>query len=435
MPTTIERYLGWCVRKAIARDKPAVVAIAGSVGKTSVRNALAFALSGYLPPEEFRTSQKNYNNELGLPLSVFACGMPGRNPIKWLSLLIQSALHAFGFKRLTMRYLVLEMGADHPGDMEYLTNIAPPHAAIITCLGPEHLEYFGTTEAAIKEERVVLQKLPEDGEAILNADDPETWASRSLTRGEVVGFGKNPEAAVRIIRADIVYDPEHPETSGLDIELEILRNHNRVLRLHGVYGEPHAYAIAAAISFLVAHDYLSEPAIEHLQEEYHGMPGRTRLVHGIKQTILLDDSYNAQPQAMESAVKDLARFPLPAEGRRIAALGDMLELGHATQQEHEKIGLLVAQSGVDILVTCGKLGRVIGEAAVAAGMSQESIHSFETSSEAGLFLQQKIIRQGDVILIKGSQGIRMEKITKELMAAPLRAAELLVRQSEDWLKR
>jgi len=435
MPTSLERYLGWCVRRTVARDKPKVVAIAGSVGKTSVRNALSLALSGHLAAEEFRTSQKNYNNELGVPLSVFACDMPGRNPVKWLTLLGQAALHAFGFKRLTMRYLVLEMGADHPGDMEYLTRMAPPHAAIITSLGAEHLEYFGTTAAAIEEERTVIRKLPEDGEAILNVDDPETWESRKLTAAEVVGFGKGPEAAVRIMRAEAVYDPEHPEASGLDIEFEVLRNHTRNLRLRGVFGEPHAYAVAAAIGFLVAHDYLSEPALEHLQSRYHGMPGRTRLIPGIKQTILLDDSYNAQPQAVESALKDLARFPLPAGGRRIAVLGDMLELGQVAQEEHEKIGRQVAQSGVDILVTCGKLGRVIGEAAVAAGMPPESIHAFDTSPEAGLFLQQEIIRQDDAILIKGSQGVRMEKITKELMAEPLRATELLVRQSADWLKR
>lgn len=435
MPNPLERYLGWCAHRTISRDKPHVVAIAGSVGKTSLRHALTLALEGHLPAEDFRTSRKNFNNELGVPLSVFASDAPGRDPLKWLSLLFTATSYALGMKRLRVRYLILEMGADHPGDIAYLTRMAPPNAAIITCLGAEHTEYFGSVEKAIEEERIVLRVLDREGEAILNADDPETWASRLDTQAEIIGFGKNPESTVRIVSVDVQYDPEHPESAGMELTLEVLRSFKRQMRLTGIFGEPHAYAIAAAISFLVAHDWLSIPAIENLQTNYHGMPGRTRLITGIKRTILLDDTYNAQPQAMVSAIGDLMRFKVPEGGRRIAALGDMLELGELAQDEHRKIGLLVAQSGVDILITCGKLGRVIGEAAAAAGMSQDRIFAFDASPEAGLFLQQSIIRPGDAILVKGSQSARMEKIVKELMAEPLRAEELLVRQSADWLKK
>ena len=436
MRKKIEKYLGWCVRKTLERDKPKVLVIAGSVGKTSARYALSLAMSHSKNDSEmFRASQKNYNNELGVPLSVFACDMPGRSVLKWLKLTYSATSHALGWRRLDFKWLILEIAADHPGDLGYLLDMLKPSMAIMTSMGAEHTEFFGSEEAAIEEERSVLRALPEDGEALLNADDVATWESRSLTKAEVIGYGKSEEATVRIRSLEIVYDFSHPESSGLDVEFEILRNHVKTIRLSGVFGEPHAYAVAAAITVLLSLDHGLEVAMDYIQANYSGMPGRTRLIPGIKRTMLLDDSYNAQPQAMASAIRDLVRFPVTAEGRRIAVLGDMLELGDLTQAEHEKIGKQVAESGVDILVTCGKIGRAIGESASVAGMSADKIYMFDASPEAGLFLQQEIIKPGDAILIKGSQGIRMEKITKELMADPLRASELLVRQSEEWLAR
>ncbi|MFA6447270.1 MAG: Mur ligase family protein [Patescibacteria group bacterium] len=435
MQRLLERYLGWCAHRTIKRDKPLVVAIAGSVGKTSIRYALTQALSGRLSPEEFRCSKKNYNNELGVPLSIFDLEMPGKNPFKWIAVMAVAASYAFGVKRLEMRYLVLEMGADHPGDMKYLIKMAPPTIAIISSLGAEHTEYFGSEEKAVEEERLILKALPGTGEAILNTDEDWTWSSRNLAECEVVGFGKSPEAVVRIISADIKYDPAHPADAGLEINLEVLRNHAYSLYLKGVYGEPHAYAIAATLAFMVSMDHLSKPAVQYLQDVYQGVPGRTRIIPGIKNTILLDDSYNAQPQAMRSAIGDLARFPIPARGKRIAALGDMLELGSLTEAEHRNIGRLVAESNIDVLVCCGKLARVMAKEAVSAGMPADCVHQFDTSAQAGLFIQQEILKPNDTVLIKGSQGVRMEKITKELMADPLRASELLVRQSEDWLRK
>lgn len=435
MQKSLERFLGACVRRTILRDKPVVVAIAGSVGKTSTRNALSLALKGRLRPEDVRTSKKNFNNELGVPLSVFDLDMPGRNPIRWLNLLWTGYAHAVGWKRLKARYLILEMAADHPGDIDYLISIAPPQIAIITALGAEHTEYFGSVERAVEEERKILAALPETGEAILNTDDPLSWASRGLVKAEVIGFGKSPEAISNIKSIKTIYDPKDPENAGMEIELLVLRNRQFTLRLKGVFGESHAYAVAGAIGFCLAMDHMSGPAIEYLKENYKGMPGRTRLIPGIKQTMLLDDSYNAQPQAMAMAVRGLADFPVPQGGRRIAALGDMLELGNLAESEHVSIGKLVAESNIDFLVCCGKLARIIGESAIKAGLPSDRVSYFDKSPEAGLYLQQELMQPNDVILVKGSQSARMEKVVKELMAEPLRAPDLLVRQSADWFNK
>jgi UDP-N-acetylmuramoyl-tripeptide--D-alanyl-D-alanine ligase len=433
MRKMLEAYLGWCTKRAILRDKPIVVAIGGSVGKTSARNAITLTLSALFKPEEYRASIKNYNNELGLPISVFAKTMPGKNIKRWVDLLVTAFLYAIGLKKLTMRYLVLEMGADHPGDLDYLLRIAPPQVAVMMAMGPEHIEFFGSVESAIEEERRILRALPEDGEAVLNTDDAFTWESRDLVKGEVVGFGRGAEALVRIESTQVVYDQNNFEESGLEVHYKVMGYHDFTVRLKGVFGEPNAYAVASSLVFCLCMDHDLKPVIEKITNEYSGIVGRTRMIKGIKKTVILDDTYNAQPQAMVSAIKDLIKFPVPDGGRRIAVLGDMLELGETALHEHELIGELVAKSNVDILITCGKLGRIIAEKAIIAGMSESKIKMFEKSEEAGYFLQQEVIRQGDVILAKGSQGIRMEKIVKELMADPLRAEELIVRQTPEWL--
>lgn len=435
MQKTLEKFLGRCVHRTILRDKPTVVAIAGSVGKSSARNALTLGLRGKLSSEDVRASKKNFNNELGIPLSVFDCDMPGKNPFKWLKLLWEAYAYSTGLKKLRARYLILEMAADHPGDLDYLIAMAPPQVAIVTALGAEHTEFFGSVEKAVEEERKIMKAVPEDGEVVLNADDPLVWESRELVKGEFVSYGKGPENVVSIRSSRVVYDPSYPDEAGLELELMILRNRLYNFRLKGVFGESHAYAISAAIAFCVSMDHMSAPAIDYLKNHYSGMAGRTRLIPGIKQTMLLDDSYNAQPQAMQAAVLELINFPVPSDGRRIAALGDMLELGGLTEEEHQKIGRQVAESNIDFLVCCGKLAAIIGKTAAKAGFPEDKISYFENSPEAALHIQQNILQPNDVVLIKGSQGSRMEKITKELMADPLKASELLVRQSPDWLKR
>ncbi len=432
MKKRLERYLGACAKKAILRDKPTVVAIGGSVGKTSARQALSLALEASLRKDEFRASKKNYNNELGVPLSVFGCDAPGSDPFKWLSLLYTGMAYACGLKKLNMRYVVLEMAADHPGDLDYLISLARPSIAIMTAMGPEHTEYFGSVENAVAEERKLLQSLPPDGEAILNGDDADCRDSASSTQAEAIYYGRGPQSIVTIVGSKSIYDSLLPDKAGTEIELAVLQNHSYKFFLKGVFGDMHAYAIASALAFCVSMDHMSGPVIGYLQEHYKGMPGRSRLVPGIKNTMLLDDSYNAQPQAMKKAIHELAKFPVEAGSKRIAALGEMLELGDLAEKEHREIGRLVAANNIDFLVCCGKLARIIGDSAVNSGLPSDRVVYFENSSEAGLYIQHQILKKGDVVLIKGSQGSRMEKITKELMADPLLASTLLVRQTSEW---
>jgi UDP-N-acetylmuramoyl-tripeptide--D-alanyl-D-alanine ligase len=182
---------------------------------------------------------------------------------------------------------------------------------------------------------------------------------------------------------------------------------------------------------------IAQDQVRSMPQHYIPMPGRTRIIPGIKQSVLLDDSYNSSPAAAISALKDLGHMPLKSGQRRAACLGEMRELGGESANLHRRVGAEAARSGLDLLVCCGTFSAAMAEGAIANGMDPERVKVIEDTPEAGLFIQ-KWLKTGDVVLAKASQGtihtkgVRMERVIKELMAEPLRAKELLVRQDEAW---
>lgn len=428
---SLELFLGRCVKRAFLRERPVVVAVAGSVGKTSTKTAIGTALGALESGSGVVMSEKNYNNELGVPLTVFGCEMPHRSPIRWGILLSRAWLTRVGILPLRAKTFVLEMATDHPGDLAYLLDMAPPTVGVLTAIGIEHTEFFGSIEGVAQEEGTVVRVLDEDGTAVVNADDSAVQAVVQESPAQYVSFGKTESAMVRIVSTSIVIDSVAPASSGLDLTLSVY-GRTRTFRLTGTVGMPQAYAASAALACCVALDRETMLGIQRLESSFHGPPGRMRLLEGIKRTWLIDDSYNSSPLAALSAIRDLVAFPIPEGARRIAALGDMLELGSLAEAAHAEMGRAAAEAGIDMLVLCGTLAHVAAKAAHDAGMSEDRVFVFAKSAEAGLFIQERL-KQSDVVLIKGSQGVRMERIVKELMAYPDKAAQLIVRQSPDWL--
>ncbi|MBU1146190.1 UDP-N-acetylmuramoyl-tripeptide--D-alanyl-D-alanine ligase [Patescibacteria group bacterium] len=425
MKKIVQKILYVLAHAVLKKYKPEVIGITGSMGKTSTKEAIFAVLSS-----KFRVRQnlKNYNNELGLPLSILGVESGQKSLVKWFGVFFHGLKLWFGRDPNYPQILVLEMGADHPGDIKYLTELAPCKIGVVTGIGPAHLEFFESVEKIIKEKRIVISHLKQDGFAVLNRDDEKVYEMREKTRAKVLTYGFNQEAEVRAQEEGTI--GEGMEIKGMNFKLSYAGSVVPIF-LPGVLGRQHIYAALAGAAIGIIHGMNLVEVAESLKR-YAAPKGRMNLIPGIKRTLIIDDTYNASPIPTEVALDVLRSIKLPAEDdKKFAVLGDMLELGSFSEEGHKQVGRAAAASRVDYLVTVGERARDISRAALEAGMAEDRVSNFSTPEEAGLFVQGKM-KQGDVVLVKGSQGMRMEKVVKELMAEPLQACELLVRQDSSW---
>jgi len=433
------KFLAWMLRvlarRTVLRYKPGLVGVTGSVGKTSTKMAIAAVLKS---TRRVRASGKSFNNEIGLPLAILGDWESTEGKFFWLKVFV------FSLRQLVLRkadypeIIILEYGVDRPGDMNYLLRIARPHIGVVTALGeiPVHVEFFAGPENIAEEKSKLIAALPATGFAILNADDEAVLDMKEQTRAHPVTYGFQSGPDVRVTNFENKFEKDF---QGVSFKLSYAGNIVPV-KIHGVFGKTYAYAAAAAAAVGLIYG-LNLVRISEALLEFSPPPGRLRLIKGEKETFIIDDTYNASPTAAHEAL-DVLRS-LSAKGgsassgkaikRKIAVLGDMLELGKYTLTAHEGIGKVAAKSA-DILVTLGLKAKFIAERAVKSGMSPKKVFTFTNLEECARALEG-MIQKGDLILVKGSQGVRMEKIVLEIMAEPQKAGELLVRQSPAWLKK
>ncbi|MDB5237692.1 MAG: UDP-N-acetylmuramoyl-tripeptide--D-alanyl-D-alanine ligase [Parcubacteria group bacterium] len=418
--------LAFLARGIVRRYHPKVVMITGSVGKTSTKDAVAAALSEkYL----VRKSEKSYNSEFGVPLTILGAKNPWANPGAWLRVFGE----AFALRFLPNVYpnmLVLEVGADRPGDLAKILDITLPDAVVVTRLPdvPVHVEAYATPAAVREEEFYPAYALDEGMPLILNAEDTYATAMSARLQARVLSFGITDNASARIM--DPRLQIEDGRIIGMQATLRI-EGQECILEAPGVAGNPALYAPAAAIVTAVALGMTMEDAATGLLA-YEPPPGRARILEGMNGAVLIDDSYNSSPAATEEAFASLNLVADTLNLRRIAVLGDMLELGRYSHEEHQKIGTLVATKA-DVLVAVGIRARGIADAAKEAGMPEHAVRMYGTSEEAAAALRE-VIQAGDAVLIKGSQSVRTERITEALLANPEDRA-LLVRQDAEWKRR
>lgn len=433
----LQYFLAILARAVIRKYKPVVIAITGSVGKTSVRHAVFAVLK---KKYYVRTAEKNYNNEIGVPLTILGMTYKGKNPVAWLGGFLKVG---YGLLLRKWRYpemLVLEYGVDRPGDMDRLVAIAKPDIAVVTAVGdvPAHVEYFTDIEGLIAEKARLVEALSVEGYAVLNHDDYAVYDMKEKCKGKAVTYGFEEHADVRVMNYELQSMKDEVVGSvpeGITFKLR-WKGSLVPIRLHHVFGEPTAYAAAAAAAVgVIVNSNLVETSLA--LREYVPPPGRLRLMKGLKHSFILDDSYNAAPEAMRTALDTLKQVP---GKRKIAVLGDMLEIGTYTEQVHRAVGDQAA-AFVDVLVTVGARAKFIADEAMTRGVEKNArrllarqVMSFDDPTAAGRALDP-LIQAGDVILVKGSQAMRMEKTVEEIMAFPRQAAELLVRQDEEWKKR
>lgn len=427
MKNILQKFLAFSARVILRRYKPEIIAVTGSVGKTSTKDAIYAVLKSRY---RVRRSEKSLNSEIGLPLAILDARNHYRNPLGWAGEMVKILKKlVFGFDYAEM--LILEYGIQKPGDMDYLLSIAKPNIAVVTAIGaiPVHVEFFAGTEEISREKAKLVAVLPENGAAILNLDDYIVYDMKDRTKAGAITFGVDEHAGMRITNYMFLRSKDERVgdiPAGIAFKLEF--NGSVVpVKLPDTFGFPQAYAAAAAAAVGAALG-MNLAEISEALRDYEPPPGRMRLIKGIKNSFILDDSYNAAPDAMRSALDTLRE--LPAQ-RKIAVLGDMLEIGKYTEQVHRAIGDQTA-GFADALFTVGPRAKFIADEARSHGL--EEVYSFDDSVSAGKALDP-MIREGDLILVKGSQGMRMEKTVEEIMAHPEQAEELLVRQGKFWKDR
>lgn len=425
---TIENILKCYARVVIERRRPLVVGITGSIGKTSTKEAVATVLASRWT---VRQSQKNYNNELGVPLTILNMESGGRSIGAWLGILTVGFFKAlFGAGRYP-QILVLELGVDRPGDMDHLLFMARPSIGVITTLGPSHLEFFGSVNEIAKEKGKLVRALGRNGYAVLNYDDQMVNDLANTVTTEILTYGFKQGAAVRgLISPDgLGLDSDHwldsPAGGRVGLNFKISYRGNIVpIRLASV-GLPQAYAALAAVAVGIARK-MNLVEIAGALRRCCPLPGRMNLVEGMKKTLIIDDTYNSAPVSAISALSYL--HSLKGSGRKIAVLGDMLELGIYTEEGHRQVGSRAAEA-VDILVTVGRRAKFSADAARRAGLS--TVKELDDWESAAKYLESTL-QSYDMVLVKASQGIRLEKVVKAIMVHPEGADKLLVRQGERW---
>jgi UDP-N-acetylmuramoyl-tripeptide--D-alanyl-D-alanine ligase len=366
-------------RAARARSSARIVGVTGSVGKTGTKEALRLALS---TEGATHASAASYNNHWGVPLS--------------LARLPQAA-----------RFGVFELGMNHAGEITPLTRLVRPHVAVITAIEPVHLEYFGSLEAIADAKAEIFLGVEPGGAAVLNRDNAQyerlRRAAEDAGASRVVSFGEHPEADARLLKVSLQPDCSIAEADVLGTELTYK------LGAPGRHIVLNSLAVLAAASLAGADLALAALALARLQPPV-GRGARITLELPAGTALLIDESYNANPASMRAALSLLGQAPIGPRGRRIAVLGDMLELGLEAAALHRALLQPILAAGVDLVFCAGPLMDALWET-----LPSDRRGEYAPNAAA---LESKVlaaVQDGDAVMIKGSLGSRMGPIAKALI--------------------
>lgn len=365
----------WAVRY-LAGLTAHVVGITGSSGKTTTKELVAAVLQAQY---NVLKNEGNLNTEIGLPLTVVGA-LPEHE------------------------WLVLEMGMSSLGEIKLLTEIASPDIAVITNVGEAHIELLGGKQNIAIAKAEILEGMTTGGVAILNGDDVFILSQASKAPAEIIyfGIGPNQEQAKRLYVTDL-------QNTGDRLEFTVNWKGEQAQVLFPWPGSHNVYNIAAALAVGIAANIPLREAIDGLTNY---VPASSRLnLKQIAGYMVIDDTYNANPTSMLMGLQVLLDYPHAR--RRVAVLGDMLELGEMAGTAHRELGATVAKSGIDELITVGTLSRGIASGAIEAGFTQDRVHSFASNQAAADYLR-KTQRPEQLVLVKGSRGMRMEEIVAAL---------------------
>ncbi len=357
-----------------------LVGVTGSNGKTTTKEMIAQTLAARY---KVLKTEGNYNNLIGVPWTLF---------------------------KLNRRHqvAVLEMGMNIPGEIERLATIAQPQVGVITNIARAHLEGLGSIAAIARAKSELIQQLPGDGLAVINADDPRVLQIARKTRAEILTYGFGSDAMIR--------GKKYKSNGFSGSQFEIRLNH----KLHTIrLNLPGRYNALNALAAVAIGQYLKIPATAMIRALRNvKLPGsRLKQIKLRNGTHIINDCYNANPDSVLQALTNLTYAP--KRQRRVAILGDMLELGQHSARTHREIGRAAVKVGVDELIAVGEQADDIARGARQAGLHKDQIHCYENATKAGKAIS-KHIHGGDLILVKGSRGVQLERVIDSLKGKRVR---------------
>ncbi len=368
VPDTLEALQGTAVW-ALGQWGGEVIGVTGSAGKTSTKDVIASLLAASMPVGK---TIGNLNNHVGVPLSILR--LPG-----------------------DARVAVLEMGMNHAGEIRALSAIAKPRVGVVTNVGHAHIEAFDSIEGVAAAKRELIESLPPDGVAVLNADDPLVSKFGEAHRGRTITFGISSPADIRAQDVQLTERGLSFTVDGVPFESTLMGRHSVSNLLAGM-AVASLYGIRPAQLTTVVKD-LTAPSMRGQRLEHAGV-------------LILNDCYNSNPDAARVMIDVLRETPAK---RRIAVLGEMLELGRWSESLHRDVGSYVAKSGIDVLVGIRGEACHLVDAARQAGLAVDAAFFFPDAYAAGEYLRQ-IAHPGDVILFKGSRGTHVEHALERFLA-------------------
>lgn len=411
----VARVLFWQLRRLIKRHDIKVVAVAGSVGKTTTKLAIASALEAKYHGRVL-AHPGNYNMEISVPLSIFGLDVPRSltNPLAWLRRWrqVEGIISQPKFK---YQVVIIELGIDRIGQMGFYASQIKPDVAVLTAITPEHMEYFGDIETVASEEFKIV---PASRVAILNGEDEQ-----------IAKIIKQHPAAVQTygVHTGTFHFRQVERHSDFRLAGELVLAEAAIKIKTSLISQAGLAALAAAAA--VAEEFGLEPAeIKAGLVAFVPVAGRMQLLTGKHSSHVLDDSYNSSPAATAAALETL--YDIKSSGHKIAILGSMNELGEGSPDAHRQIGKLAAK--VDILVTVGDdAAKHLASGAAEAGLSAKKIHLMDSPYAAGRLVAD-MLKANDVVLVKGSQNRVFTEEAAAILLADASQRKRLVRQDSNW---
>lgn len=409
----VQLALAFLARKVVGRNKPFVVAVTGSVGKTSTKEAIYQVLADHFG-EEVRKNSGNLNTEIGLPLAILGYE---KVPAVWAWPMFLAKAFTRSFSKTFPKYLVLELGVDKPGDMAHFATIFSADIAVITSVAGAHLANFHDL-SEYQAEKLKITELMKSGGTLIVNDDERILSELKNEHKQSYGISSE-NATFRAV------DPLY-QTTGTDFRINSVGQkiaiHSHLLGEQGVYALLAGYVVGQSLGF-------QSLEVKKSLESVEPLPGRMRLIAGKNNCVIIDDSYNSNPASLRAALSVLAEIKYSA-GRKVAIVGNMNELGPFEEQEHIAAAKF-AQDKTDLIIFAGPNARKMSEAV----SDRDKTLVFRNRLELEKDLSE-IIKKGDLILVKASQnGNFFEEITKKLMKEPEKAGKLLVRQGKEWRRK